>query len=202
MTKGVVYVLSNPAMDGYIKIGKTTNLEQRLKSLDNTSTPLPFRCIFAIEVEDMDQVERLAHQTFKRDRVRSNREFFEIDEEQAVAALKMTGGRNVTPANDLAEDDEALDALDKATQKRGRFKFSMLNITPGEELEYVRDSSIIAKVIDDTSIEVDGNLTSLSQAALELLHREGIEWKTVAGPRYWTFGGVTLAELRRQLEGG
>lgn len=200
MIKGVVYVLSNPAMDGYIKIGKTTNLERRLKSLDNTSTPLPFRCIFAIEVEDMDQVERLAHQTFKRDRVRSNREFFEIDEEQAVAALKMTGGRNVTPANDLAEDDEALDALDKATQKKSRFKFSMLNIKPGEELEYVRDSSVIAKVIDDTSIEVDGNLTSLSQAALELLHREGVEWKTVAGPRYWTFGGVTLAELRRQLE--
>ena len=76
MTKGVVYVLSNPAMDGYIKIGKTTNLEQRLKSLDNTSTPLPFRCIFAIEVEDMDQVERLAHQTFKRDRVRSNQNPF------------------------------------------------------------------------------------------------------------------------------
>lgn len=200
MTKGVVYVLSNPAMDGYIKIGKTTNLEQRLKSLDNTSTPLPFRCIFAIEVEDMDQVERLAHQTFKRDRVRSNREFFEIDEEQAVAALKMTGGRNVTPANDLAEDDEALDALDKATQKRSRFKFSMLNIKPGEELEYVRDSSVIAKVIDDTSIEVDGNLTSLSQAALELLHREGVQWKTVQGPSYWTFGGVTLTELRRQLE--
>lgn len=200
MTKGVVYVLSNPAMDGYIKIGKTTNLEQRLKQLDNTSTPLPFRCIFAIEVEDMDQVERLAHQAFKRDRVRSNREFFEIDEEQAVAALKMTGGRNVTPANDLAEDDEALDALDKATQKRSRFKFSMLNIKPGEELEYVRDTSVIAKVIDDTSIEVDGNLTSLSQAALDLLHREGVEWKTVAGPRYWTFGGVTLAELRRQLE--
>jgi hypothetical protein len=200
MTKGVVYVLSNPAMDGYIKIGKTTNLEQRLKSLDNTSTPLPFRCIFAIEVEDMDQVERLAHQAFKRDRVRSNREFFEIDEEQAVAALKMTGGRNVTPANDLAEDDEALDALDKATQKRSRFKFSMLDIRPGEELEYVRDSSVIAKVIDDISIEVDGNVTSLSQAALELLHREGIEWKTVAGPKYWTFGGVTLSELRHRLE--
>ena len=200
MTKGVVYVLSNEAMDGYIKIGKTTNLEQRLKSLDNTSTPLPFRCVFAIEVEDMDQVERLAHQTFKRDRVRSSREFFEIDEEQAVAALKMTGGRNVTPVNDLAEDDEALNALEKATQKRSRFKFSMLDIRPGEELEYVRDSSISAKVIDDSSIDVNGKSTSLSQAALELLHNEGIEWKTVAGPKYWTYGGVTLAELRRQLE--
>lgn len=28
MTRGVIYVLTNPAMDGYVKIGKTTNLEQ------------------------------------------------------------------------------------------------------------------------------------------------------------------------------
>lgn len=76
----------------------------------------------------------------------------------------------------------------------------MLDIRPGEELEYVRDSSISAIVIDDSSIEVDGKSTSLSQAALELLHKEGVEWKTVAGPKYWTYGGVTLAELRRQLE--
>ena len=66
MAKGVVYVLSNPSMDGYVKIGKTTNLEQRLKSLDNTSTPLPFRCVFAVEVEDMDKVEGLAHQALKK----------------------------------------------------------------------------------------------------------------------------------------
>lgn len=35
MTKGVVYVLSNEAIDGYIKIGKTTNLEQRLMCLQD-----------------------------------------------------------------------------------------------------------------------------------------------------------------------
>ena len=200
MSKGVVYVLSNPSMDGYVKIGKTTNLEQRLKSLDNTSTPLPFRCVFAVEVEDMDKVEGLAHQAFKKDRTRSNREFFEIDEEQAVSALKMTGGKNVTPQNDVAEDAESIEALNNATQKRSRFKFSMIGLKPGETLEYVRDNSITAKIVDDRSIEIDGNITSLSLSALELLHKEGLDWKTVQGPRYWMHNGVTLSELRRRQE--
>ena len=57
----VVYVLTNPAFEGYVKVGRTTNLEQRLRSLDNTSVPLPFRCVFAVEVEDDAQVEKLVH---------------------------------------------------------------------------------------------------------------------------------------------
>ena len=76
MTKGTVYVLVNEAFDSYVKIGKTTNLEQRLKQLDNTSVPLPFRCVYAVEVPDMNTIERLAHSAFADHRVRNNREFF------------------------------------------------------------------------------------------------------------------------------
>ncbi len=64
MAEGVVYVLVNEAFDGYVKIGKTYNLEQRLRQLDNTSVPLPFRCVYAVQVADMDMVERLAHGAF------------------------------------------------------------------------------------------------------------------------------------------
>ena len=56
MSKGIVYVLVNEAFDNFVKIGKTINLEQRLKQLDNTSVPLPFRCVYAIEVSDIDQI--------------------------------------------------------------------------------------------------------------------------------------------------
>jgi hypothetical protein len=42
-----------------VKVGKTINLEQRLRSLDNTSVPRPFRCGFAVDVDDENEVERL-----------------------------------------------------------------------------------------------------------------------------------------------
>jgi hypothetical protein len=60
----IVYVLINPAFDTYVKIGRTINLEQRLRQLDNTSVPLPFRCVYAVEVDDEVEVERLVHQAF------------------------------------------------------------------------------------------------------------------------------------------
>ena len=42
----IVYVLTNEAMEGMVKIGRTTtSVEQRIRELDNTSMPLPF-CVF------------------------------------------------------------------------------------------------------------------------------------------------------------
>ena len=50
----IVYVLSNPAFEGYVKVGRTVDLEQRLRQLDNTSVPLPFRCenAYGVAVRD------------------------------------------------------------------------------------------------------------------------------------------------------
>jgi hypothetical protein len=39
----IIYILTNPAMEGYVKVGKTRNLRQRVRALDNTSVPLSFR---------------------------------------------------------------------------------------------------------------------------------------------------------------
>ena len=43
MSEGTVYVLTNPAMPGMVKIGKTTrDVTHRLKDLYSTGVPLPF----------------------------------------------------------------------------------------------------------------------------------------------------------------
>mgnify|MGYP001313161743 FL=1 len=191
---GIVYVLSNPAFENYVKIGRTIDLEQRLKQLDNTSVPLPFRCVFAIEVDDANSVERLVHQTFADVRVRSTREFFEIDPQRVISALMLTNGRDITPKKDIAEDDEGIEALERKVSKRRVYKFSDAHVNPGDILSYAKDDSISATVVSENKIEFEGEALSLSKAALKLLHREGYTWKQANGWVYWMKDGETLSE--------
>ena len=191
----IVYVLNNPAFDNYVKIGRTTNLEQRLRALDNTSVPLPFRCVYAIEVDDDVNVERLVHQAFADHRTRTTREFFEIDAQRIIAALRLTGGRDVTPKDDIAEDEEGIAALVKAKRTpRRAFSFSDVNVAVGNTLVYANDDTITAEVIGNKKILFEDEEMSLSKSALILLHRDGYTWRTVNGWSYWLIDGETMAE--------
>lgn len=191
---GVVYVLSNPAFDSYVKVGRTIDLEQRLKQLDNTSVPLPFRCVFAIEVEDDVRVERLVHQAFADVRVRSTREFFEIDAQRIISALQLTAGRDVTPREDIAEDAEGIAALERTVAKRKSYSFADARVDVGDVLVYARDENVFATVVAEKKIEFEGEIMSLSKAALAMLHRQGYKWQQANGWAYWMKDGETLSE--------
>ena len=198
MAEGIVYVLVNEAFDGYVKIGKTINLEQRLRQLDNTSVPLPFRCVYAVKVSDMDTVEKLAHGAFVDHRTRSNREFFEIDPLRVISALKMTGGVEVTPKDDIAADDEGLEALNRPT-KRKRFTLYQAGLKDGDELSYAKNDEIKATVVSANKVIFEGNEESLSGSALKLLQRDGYNWRQANGWAYWTYDGETIAERLNRL---
>jgi hypothetical protein len=56
---GIVYILTNEAMPGLIKIGCTTDdLANRVRGLFTTGVPLAFEVFYACEVADIDRVER------------------------------------------------------------------------------------------------------------------------------------------------
>lgn len=191
----IVYVLTNPVFENFVKVGRTINLEQRLRQLDNTSVPLPFRCVFAVEVEDDVKVERLLHLAFADHRTRSTREFFEIDPQRVISALKLTGGKDVTPRGDIAEDEEGIRAIEDAARRRRKtYKFSDAGIYAGDVLTYVNDDQISVQVIGEKKVLFEGKETSLSQSALVLLQRDGYTWQTVNGWRYWMIDGETVAE--------
>lgn len=63
-----VYVLTNEAVEGMVKIGRTT-----------TSMPLPFQCFYAAEVGNSLLVVGKLHRIFSDKRMRNNREFFRAD---------------------------------------------------------------------------------------------------------------------------
>ena len=193
-----VYILTNEAMPGVIKIGWTDNsVEQRMKELDKTGTPLPFTCYFAKRVDDPKFVESKLHEAFDEFRIRENREFFRMSADQAKAALEIASGEDVTPQGDVVETESDKAALDRE-RKRTRFNFAQIGIEPGEILEFKKDPSIKAKVVENDQIEFRGKITSLSPAALIIVQEMGYKWTKIAGPQFWMYKGKTLYELNNQ----
>lgn len=198
----IIYVLINEAMPGLVKIGKTcSDVEQRMKDLDNTTAPLPFQCFYAARVKAGLSIERTIHFIFGEQRVRKNREFFRVDPNRIRAAIELVAIEDVTPRQDVAEAEEDLEAVDEFNDRRPPFRFSMAQIPVGAELDFSRDENQKCRVVNDRQIEFEGQLTSLSSAALILLKRIG--WTTnhkVQGPLYWLYNGEPLSERRLRLE--
>ena len=195
----IVYILTNESMPDTIKVGITENLDRRVRELDNTSTPLPFECYYAVEVENASAIEKKIHEGLDDKRVRQNREFFNATPEQAKAILEIAevmGGKNVTPKEDIVETPQDKQALDNARKKRSKFNFGMVNIEPGTILEFVKDKTITCEVIDDSKIKFRGEVTSLSASANTVLHEMGYDWEQAHGPKFWMHQGKSLRDLR------
>ncbi|MBT6965151.1 MAG: GIY-YIG nuclease family protein [Flavobacteriales bacterium] len=196
----IVYILTNPAFDKYIKIGITSNLSSRLKQLDNTSMPLPYECYFAVEVENANKVEKLLHEAFDKYRVRKNREFFEILPESAKSALQLAGGKDVTPNEIIVESSEDKVAFEKAKKQRERFKFSLLNIEPGTILTFAKDSEITCVVLDDRLVKFRDEEMTLTASALIVINEMGYTWSKISGPAFWQYNGNGLYDMRLELD--
>ena len=55
MSNGLVYIMTNPCLDGWVKIGMTErdDIEDRLKELNTPANiPLTFRCYATYEVDN------------------------------------------------------------------------------------------------------------------------------------------------------
>jgi hypothetical protein len=199
---GKVYILTNDSMPGIIKIGITDqeSIEDRIKSLDNTSVPKPFRFYFAIESDKYKEIEKLMHNAFSDYRIRNNREFFEMDPERAVAALKISNAPEIKLNNEMIDEEGII--INETIQKKynKRFSFGYVNIPIGSELIYTRDENIKCKVINDNEVEYNNKNYSLSRLADELLTQNGYSWKGVTGPLYFEYNGKTLSELKKEKE--
>lgn len=200
----IVYILTNEAMEGLVKIGRTTtSIEQRIKELDNTSIPLPFQCFYAAEVANSALVEGKLHRIFADKRIRNNREFFRVAVNQVKEAIQLAEIKEVTPRNDVVVDAEDVQALKKAVaseERRSRLRFTDLDIPVSSLLTFAKDRNITSQVVADGKISFEGTVMSLSAAALIIVKRLGYNWAAVCGTDYWEYDGETLSAIRLRLE--
>lgn len=84
MAYGFVYVLSNPAMPGIYKIGRTDRAPRdRMDELSrSTSIPFDFELVLYAQVDDSVAVESNVHKAFREKRCNSSREFFRASIEE------------------------------------------------------------------------------------------------------------------------
>jgi hypothetical protein len=197
----VVYVLTNDAMPGLVKIGWTQDsVETRLTALSShTGVPLPFECYFAAEVDDGARIERTLHQLFADHRINPKREFFRLDPEKVVLAISIGSFKEVTPVAAQVEPEEQ-EALDRVKARRPRIRLDAIGIKPGDVLIFSRDESITARVAGEGKVEFQGELLSPSAAALRALHQLGYKTPKASGSEHWMFEGELLDERRRRLE--
>ena len=196
---GIVYVLSNRVMPGLVKIGMTTRCEidSRLKELYTTGVPVPFDVEYACEVDACDcaKIEKALHKAFEPQRINANREFFQINKDQAIAILELFNKKDVTSEvsdemnNDLDAGDKA--SLIKASKHRPPLNFSLRGMPVGSILEYIANPSITVTVIADKKVDYEGEEMSLTAVTMRLLNSKyGVQ----PTPR-WSYNGKNLQDI-------
>ena len=194
---GIVYVFTNPAMSGLVKIGITTReeVDDRLRELFNTSVPVPFECEFACKVAECKMVEQALHLAFSPNRINPLREFFRIDPEQAIAILKLVSIEDVTP-DVVREYEKGLDPQDAESgkklkqQRRPPLNFTEMEIPLGSTLKYV-EGNIEVTVSSSRKVRYNLEEMSLTRATRMIL---GVDYD-VQPTRHWYFNGKCLADI-------
>ncbi len=195
----IVYVLANPAMPGLVKIGKTTqsDVKLRMNQLYTTGVPVPFECVYAIEVVDCSKVESALHIAFGPNRINPNREFFKIDYEQAIAILKLLQQKDVTPqvSDDLNSNvTQAEKDSGNKLKKRPNMSFSLMNIPPGSKLLF-KDGETTVEVKDEKKVIYNGEIMTLTAATKKAMN---IDYSVQPSP-HWTFEGRLLKDIYEEV---
>ncbi len=212
--EGIVYIISNPRMEGLIKIGMTRDsVEQRINNLSSvTGVPARFELRFAGRVDDCKKTENILHTAFKKERINEKKEFFEMSYERAKELLEACGCEAVAIKNeDIIESEEEKENLADAHIKERRnienFNFNMIEIKEGEKLIFLDDENTTCTVApkSDTNenrkkIIYEGREMTLSAAAGEVLTKKERELSNVRGPYYWYYKGKSLMDLRDEMD--
>lgn len=199
MSEGFVYLLTNEAMPGYIKIGLTEqeDVAMRVRQLDNTSTPLPFECVYAARVPDCVRLERTLHFVFGEKRARANREFFKMDFGLAKAIIELVANREqeLTDREQAITPEQRSEIEEVKRTRAERMTLEKLGLLPGQILTFTKDPGVTCEVAGPRTVLFKGQEQSLSSAALQAVRDMGYSWAAVNGFEYWSQHGVKLNAL-------
>ena len=197
----VVYVLTNSAMPGIVKIGYTTqdDANVRIGQLYTTGVPVPFDLEFACKVPNAEDVEKALHTAFGPNRINPKREFFRIEPEQAIAILRLLHTEDATKEVSLQPtglDQQSIAAAEQLKSRRPNFNFAEMGIPNGSVLQSVRNDRTVT-VVGPRKVLFGNDEMSLTAATSRMLD---VDYHVAPIPQ-WTFNGRPLGDFYDETYG-
>lgn len=196
----MIYIMTNPAYPGYVKIGATKrDVESRRQELSKqTGVMFDFE-IYATYETRGDLQDKNFHRIIDKLnptlRANQKREFYKMEPEAAFDLLMAIA--------EIAGDTEkvikwAEDSVENEGLKirKSPFSFSSAGIKKGEYITFTENEDIKVEVADSRHIEYDGKKTSVSDLAQKLLDLK----HPVQGTLYFSYKGETLSDRRERME--
>lgn len=219
MSKGAIYILTNPSFPQYVKIGYATDVNQRLDELNrSTAVPFAFRVYATYEVDSalsdkklhsiLDKLNPELRSREDVDGKRRIREFYAMTPEDAYSILEAIAEINgysyrlkkwKASVNEKRDEELAQEINEQHQERMAPFTFSACGIKSGEQIEFFckgnNYSGALCTVVDDKHVEYNGEQWSMTARAKHFL---GVKW-AMAGPKYFKYKGEWLNSIRRRL---
>jgi hypothetical protein len=211
MASGVIYVLTNPALKGLLKIGKTTrSVEERAAEISGaTGVPTKFLVAYEDFVEDCDLAERRIHTALSQYRYGKDREFFALKLKDALpvimSVIEQVNEEIKAPALDQGSLRHKLIFPTPAETQLSTFtgdvgesstQLSTLIVDVGEPSTHASDENQIAVVTEffnEKQIKITNNELIVNQVAYQLKDVQSTHISVEKG--YSSGCGITLATV-------
>lgn len=186
------------AVSGLIKIGQsgTSNFQERMRFLEANGyyNVSGLKRFFAIEIDDYQEKERLLHEIFNKQQI-GDSELFALDYDLVRQLLLSFEGKVIYP-KDVNKEKE-FDEVSKAREQGVRFSFYKKGVKNGEEIIFIADKEITAKVIGEREVEYGGQVWKLSPLTYKIFEQKGELNSSGAyqGAAYWQYKGIKLKDL-------
>ena len=195
MAKGYIYIMTNPCLNGMVKIGYATDVETRRQQLSTTALPYEYEVYATYEtsgkLEDK-KLHKLIDNLNPDLRVSKNREFFVMSAEDAYGLLESIA--TISGSQDkLLKIKEDTSSTSTKTKKPA-VNFAKCNIPVGAELVFVDDPNVKVTVINERKVQYKNELTSLSAVA------KGIKGYSIAGPSYFTYNEKLVSDIAEETQ--
>ena len=142
-------------------------------------------------------VEAALHHAFLNTRINASREFFEIEDSQAIAVLKLLVTEEVTP--DVIRELDKVDAISKEASKkyskrRPNQNFVEMGIPIGSTLVTI-DGEYSCTVAEEKKVEYKGEIMSLTRLTKTV---KDLKYDIQPAP-HWFYEGRSIKEIYEEV---